>query len=484
MQLLEPVSTLPIGVLIGAELRTETSTGTLPHFNAATGELQREFVAASADDIDAAVAAARAALPSWRAWSPPDRRDVLRRLADLLRQHAPEFAAISTLEAAMIAPRAAAQSNRAADWVDYYAGWADKLEGATVPIVGTFDYSVHEPIGVVAILLSWNGPTTTIGMKVPAALAAGCTVVLKPSELAPFSAVRFGQLCLQAGLPPGVVNVVPGGPDAGDALVRHPGIDKISFTGGPDTAAHIQAACSQTLTPLLFELGGKSASLVFADADLDAAAGRAAAGITAMSGQACVAPTRLLVERSVYPQLMDRVMDNLSQVELGDPQRPETTMGPVISARAAARIVDTIEQARDEHAGTLLTSTELSGGHTTGYFVAPTVFGDVDPDSELARNEVFGPVLSVMSFGDEAEAIELANSTAFGLSAYVSTANVGRVLRLVNQLNAGNVAVNGGLIVAGPYASFGGFDRSGFGKEGGLAGLMEYVRTKNVNIAY
>jgi aldehyde dehydrogenase (NAD+) len=192
----------------------------------------------------------------------------------------------------------------------------------------------------------------------------------------------------------------------------------------------------------------------------------------------------LLVERSVYPQLMDRVMDNLSQVELGDPQRPETTMGPVISARAAARIVGTIQQARDEHAGTLLTSTELSGGHTTGYFVAPTVFGDVDPDSELARNEVFGPVLSVMSFGDEAEAIQLANSTAFGLSAYVSTTNVGRALRLANQLNAGNVAVNGGLIVAGPYASFGGFDRSGFGKEGGLAGLMEYVRTKNVNIAY
>jgi aldehyde dehydrogenase (NAD+) len=484
MTVLDPEPTLPIGVLVGNERLTVTSAGTHAHHNAATGRIQRHFPVAGATEVDAAVAAARAALPAWRAWRPVDRRDALRRLADLVRVHTADFAAISTLEAGMIAPMAAFQAPRAAEWIDYYAGWADKIEGATVAIPGAFDYTVHEPIGVVAVILTWNGPTGTIGMKVPAALAAGCTVVLKPAELAPFSAVRFGELCLQAGFPPGVVNVLPGAAEAGDALVRHSGIDKISFTGGPATAQRIQAACAETLKPLLLELGGKSANLVFADADLDVAALKSAQGIVGLSGQACVAPTRLLVEASVYDVVVERVLGHLAAVRLGDPAAPDTTMGPVISAAAADRIVGTIERARDERAGELLLGGSRAGGDLAdGYFVTPTVFGDVEPTSDLACNEVFGPVLSVLRFHDEAEAVAAANATTFGLAAYVHTRDVSRALRLAAQLDAGNVSVNGGAAVAGPYAPFGGFKRSGHGKEGGLAGLLEYTRTKNVNIA-
>jgi aldehyde dehydrogenase (NAD+) len=484
MTVLDPETVLPTGVLVGGDWVQETSVGTLPHYNAATGKVQRHFAAAGAAEVDAAVAAARAALPAWRAWRPVDRRDLLRRLADMLRAEAADFAAISTLEAGMIGPLAAFQAPRAAEWIDYYAGWADKIEGATVPMPGAFDYTVHEPIGVVAVILTWNGPTGTIGMKVPAALAAGCTVVLKPAELAPFSAVRFGKLCLDAGFPPGVVNVVPGGADAGDALVRHPGVDKISFTGGPATAQRIQAACAETLTPLLLELGGKSANLVFADADLDVAAQKSAAGIAGMSGQACVAPTRLLVQDGVYDEVVERVLGHLSKLRLGDPRSPDTTMGPVISGAAADRIVGSVDRARREHSGELLLGGERAGGDLAdGYFVPPTVFGDVDPTSDLAQNELFGPVLSVVRFHDEAEAVAIANATAFGLAAYVHTSNVSRALRLASQLDAGNVSINGGAVVAGPYGPFGGFGRSGYGKEGGLAGLLEYTRTKNVNIA-
>jgi aldehyde dehydrogenase (NAD+) len=484
MNVLDPEATLPTGVLVGGEWLQETSVGTLPHHNAATGKVQRHFPVAGPREIDAAVGAARAALSAWRAWRPVDRRDVLRRLADLVRERGEDFAAISTLEAGMIAPMATFQAPRAAEWIDYYAGWADKIEGVTVPMPGSFDYTVHEPIGVIAIILTWNGPTGTIGMKVPAALAAGCTVVLKPADLAPFSAVLFGQLCLEAGFPPGVVNVVPGGADAGEALVCHPGIDKISFTGGPATAQRIQVACATSLTPLLLELGGKSANLVFADADLEVAAQRSAAGIVGMSGQACVAPTRLLVQDAVYDEVVDRVLSRLSAIRVGDPSAADTTMGPVISEVAANRIVSTIDRAKVEGAGQLLLGGERAGGDLAdGYFVPPTVFGDVDPDSDLAQNEVFGPVLSIVRFTEEPEAVEIANATAFGLAAYVHTSNVSRALRLAGQLDAGNVSINGGAVVAGPYGPFGGFGRSGYGKEGGLAGLLEYTRTKNVNLA-
>jgi aldehyde dehydrogenase (NAD+) len=475
---------LGTGLLIGEEWVRRTSVGELEHRYAGTGQSQRRFPVAGRVEVDAAVRAARAALPGWRQWVPTDRRNVLLRLAALMREHADEFALISTLEAGMLASRAKPLAPRAAEWIEYYAGWIDKVEGAVVPVGSALDYTLREPIGVVGLILPSSGPTGALGRKVGPALAAACTVVIKPSEVAPFSPTLFGRLCLAAGIPSGVVNIVPGGADAGEALAEHADVDKISFTGGPAVGRYIQAACARSLTPLTLELGGKSANIVFADADLDAAAGHATDGIVAGAGQACIAPTRLLLHDSVYDEVLGRVMERLASVQVGDPFDPETTMGPVISEKACRHITDMVDQAVGSRSGSLL----LGGGERPtrvpagGYYVQPTVFGDVDPGSDLAQSEVFGPVLTAMRFRDDDEAVEIANSTRFGLAAYVHTRDLTRALTLAGRLEAGNVSVNGGAAVAGPAAPFGGFKESGFGVEGGLAGLMEFIRTKNVNI--
>jgi acyl-CoA reductase-like NAD-dependent aldehyde dehydrogenase len=270
-------------------------------------------------------------------------------------------------------------------------------------------------------------------------LAAGCCVVIKPAELAPFSGTLFGQTCLEAGLPAGVVNVVPGGPDAGEALVRHPGISKISFTGGVETAKAIQAAAASSLTPLLLELGGKSANIVFADSDLETAASVAVSGLAALNGQTCIAPTRLLVERRRYDEVLDAVRAGVGALRLGDPFAADTVMGPVISERAVDRILGVIDGARAEGAGRLIAGgARLEQGMGGGFFVEPTVFADVDNASSLAQSEIFGPVLSVMPFADEAEAVALANATTYGLSAYVQTTDLERAHRVAHALDGGH----------------------------------------------
>jgi aldehyde dehydrogenase (NAD+) len=315
------------------------------------------------------------------------------------------------------------------------------------------------------------------------ALAAGCTVVMKPPELAPFGSNLFARLCLEAGLPPGVVNVVPGGPAAGDALVSHPDVDKISFTGGPRTARLIQAACAESLTPLVLELGGKSPCLVFPDADLPRAAISAADGVIRLAGQICVAPSRLFVEHSVYDEVVDRVVDRLAGTRVGDPFDPTTEMGPLISRGACDRVVGLVDAAQERGDGKLLVGGQRPGGDLqSGFYMTPAAFGDVDNSSPIAQEEIFGPVLCISRFEDEAEAVELANATTYGLAAYLHTGDVCRIHRIVDQLDAGNVAVNGGTSVNGPYAPFGGFKDSGYGTEGGPAGLGEFVRVKNVNI--
>lgn len=483
MAVLESSLSLPSGVLVGEEVLSVASEGVLPHYNAATGALQREFAAAGAAEVDAAVDAARSALPVWAGLAPTARRDALLRLANLLRRRAKEYEEVVILEAGMVRWLAALQPLIAAEWIEYYAGWADKIEGTTVPMPGAFDYTVREPVGVVAMLLTWNGPLSAIGMKVPAALAAGCTVVLKSSELAPFSALMFGKLCLEAGLPPGTVNVVSGGPAAGDSLVRNPGIDKISFTGGRATAQRIQESAAKNLTPMVLELGGKSANIIFADADLGAAADSAAAGLSLMSGQTCVAPTRLLVQQDAYDEVVRAMVDRLSVLRMGDPGAVSTTMGPVISRVAAERILASVDQARSSGVGKLLLGGERPAVDLLpGYFVPPTVFGEVDPASDLAQTELFGPVLSITPFRDEDEAVSIANASSFGLAAYLHTGSLSRAVRMAAALETGNVAVNGGTSVAGPAAPFGGFKGSGYGKEGGFDGLLEFTRTKNVNV--
>ncbi len=471
---------LPVGLLIGGEWVHQSSGGTIPHVNPATGRVQQQITVAGDREVDDAVAAARWALPTWRSLAPQARAAQLRRVAQGLRDRADELGTITTLENGTLHQFASSFVEFGASWFDYYAGWTDKLHGAHIPFPGSLDYTILEPYGVVGIFLTWNGPTGSIGMKAAAALAAGCTIVIKTPELAPFSTNVFGSICADAGLPPGVVNILSGASDTGYALVRHPGVDKISFTGGPETAKAIQAACAESLTPLVLELGGKSANIVFPDADIDRVVADSAAGICGLQGQVCNAPTRLLVHRSRYDEVVDRVVAALEGVTVGDPFDDTSGMGPVISERAADRIMGVIDEAKAEDGTQLLFGGRRLDGD--GFYVTPTVFGVSSNASSLAQREVFGPVLATLSFDDEDEAVSMANDSVYGLAAYLHTSDLSRAHRMAAQLDAGSIGVNGGTGLAGPVAPFGGFKRSGYGKEGGVEGILEYIRTKNVNI--
>jgi len=469
------------GHLIGAGHSTGASGGVYRHHNPATGVVQAEVALAGAAEVDDAVSAARNARATWCAVPMAERMAILHRLADLLDAHDDEACAINALDNGT--PISGMRSGAyTAAWTRYYAGWIDKLDGEVVPVAGdALDVVVPEPYGVVGAIVPWNGPMMGMGQKAVPALAAGNTVVVKPPELAPFGALRFAELALEAGLPPGVLNVAVGGPAAGDALVRHPGVDKVSFTGGCATARLVMAAAAETLTPLTFELGGKSANIVFPDADLDVAVSMAAMlGAVLLSGQGCALPTRLYVHDDVYDAVVARVVAQIEAVRVGDPFDPSVLMGPVVNAAACERILGVIARAIDEGAGTLLTGgRKLDGDLADGYFVAPTVFGDVNHDSSLAREEIFGPVLSVLRFHDEDEVIAKANDSDFGLSAYVHTRDGARARRVARQLEVGTVIVNG-FPGMSPGAPFGGVKQSGFGREGGRAGIEEFVRRKNI----
>jgi aldehyde dehydrogenase (NAD+) len=479
----ERAKVLPSGLFIDGRLIEVTQGGTMAHVNASTGQVQKEFAVASRDEVDLAVKAARNAFPGWRAWQPDARRDVLLRLADLLVENAAELGVICALESVNL--NSEYNARHVADWFRYYAGWADKISGETIrafPSRG-LDYTVPEPVGVVGLIVTWNGPLGFCGMGGAPALAAGCCLVIKSPELAPFSPIRFAELCIEAGLPPGVVNVVSGGPETGDALVRHPGVDKICFTGGTATARNLQAACAETLKPLVMELGGKSANLVFPDADLERSC-QLAARFTGNGGQGCSIPSRLLVHDEVYDRVLAGVVDLARQVVVGDPFDPATTMGPIISEAACTRILGMIDEAVSQGHAKLITGGRRMGGElANGFFIEPTVLGDVRPDARIAQEEIFGPVLCVFRFHSEAEAIELANGTGFGLAAYAQTSDMGRAQRLVDQLVAGSVHINGsGPGPVSPASPFGGVKQSGYGRQGGLEGLREFLSIKNVLI--
>lgn len=476
-----PELTLPTGLLIGGRWQQDSSAGTMAHVNPATGRVQAEFPVAGEAEVDAAVQAARRALPGWRALAPAERARLLHRIAAGMRERIDELALLTTYENGTLHRYASSFAEFGASWFDYYAGWTDKLNGSHIAYPGALDYTIVEPIGVVGIFLTWNGPSGSIGMKAAAALAAGCPIIIKTPELAPFTTRVFGEICTQVGLPDGVVNVLTGGADTGYALVRHPGVDKISFTGGPETAKSIQAACAEALTPLVLELGGKSANIVFPDADLERAATEAAMGICGLQGQVCNAPTRLLAHESVADELFDRVAALLAGAVVGDPFADDSTMGPVISERAADRIMGVIGAARKEEGVELVTGgTRLE---QEGCYLTPTMFTARSNASPIAQREVFGPVLVALTFGDEDEAVAIANDTAYGLAAYLHTKDLSRAHRLAAALDAGSIGINGGTGLAGPVAPFGGFKQSGYGKEGGIEGILEYTRIKNVNIA-
>ncbi len=433
------------GHVVGDRRSRGDSAGEYEHHNPATGVLQARVALGGASEIDEAVQVARDSRATWQSIPMSERTAILLRLADLLHEHDDEASAINALDngTPVGAMRSGAYTSQ---WTRYYAGWIDKLDGEVVPVSGSdgLDVVLPEPYGVVGAIVPWNGPMMGMGQKAVPALAAGNTVVVKPPEIAPFGALRFAELALEAGLPPGALNVVVGGAAAGDALVRHPGVDKISFTGGCATARLVMAAAAETLTPLTFELGGKSANIVFADADLDTASSVAAMlGTVLLSGQGCALPTRLYVQDDVYDEVVARVVAQVEAVPVGDPLDPAVLMGPVVSERACTRILGVIRRAVDEGAGTLLTGGDrLDGALAEGYFIAPTVFGDVDHDSSLAREEIFGPVLSIMRFRDEEEVVAKANDSPFGLSAYLHTRDSARAHRVARRLEVGTVIVN------------------------------------------
>ena len=404
-------------------------------------------------------------------------------MAAVIEQHAKELAELSTIEngsPSMMTPFIALD---AAQKFRYFAGWADKIQGETIGTWGgpAHDYVAYEPYGVVGAIVPWNGPLFAATMVMTPALAAGNCVVLKAPELAPYTVMRLGELFQEAGFPPGVVNVVTGGADVGEAIVTHPGIDKVQFVGSGATARKVLRTAAETLKPCGLELGGKSAVIVFADADLQHAARRGLSGAISVSGQGCVNGTRLLVERAIYAQYLQMLQAIAAHIKVGDPFDPTTVMGPIISESAVQRILGMVENATSRMAPASSSAANVWAATTrTVTYLPLTIVADVDPNSALAQHEVFGPVLAVTPFDTEEEAIALANGTDYGLGAYIHTENLRRAHHVASQMQAGMMQVNGSGEGMQPFAPFGGMKQSGYGRLGGEQGLHEFLQVKNV----
>jgi acyl-CoA reductase-like NAD-dependent aldehyde dehydrogenase len=432
-------------------------------------------------DVDLAVTAARRALSGpWGGLTGFGRARLLRRLGDLIARDADALAEVETRDSGKLLREMRGQLASIPEWFYYFAGLADKLEGSTIPSDKSnfLVYTRREPVGVVAAIVPWNSPLMLLSWKLAPALAAGCTVVAKPSDYTPVSTLELAARVEEAGFPPGVFNVVTGfGPAAGKALAAHPGVDKIAFTGSTRVGTEVAKAAADNVTGVLLELGGKSAHVVFGDADLDAASNGVVAGVFAATGQTCMAGSRLLVERSVHDVLVDKVVARARTIKLGDPRAGETEMGPLANRPQYEKVLSFFAAAADEGA-TVATGGQPETG-IGGYFVQPTVLTNVKPTMTVACEEVFGPVLSVIAFDTEEEAIALANDSRYGLAGAVWTKDIHRGHRVAHALRAGTVWINAYRVV-GPNAPFGGFGLSGTGRENGIEAVHEYTETKTV----
>src|SRR6185503_3568398 len=478
---MNPSDTMPAALLasggrllIGAEWRDAVSGKRFPTINPATGESIAEISEGDAADIDLAVRAARAAFDGpWAKLSAAERGKMLWRLGDLMLKNLDDLSRLETLDAGKpIGETSRIDVPYAADCFHYYAGAATKIEGATIPVSGPFfNYTIREPIGVVGLIVPWNFPLLIASRKIAAALAAGNTVILKPASETPLTALRLGELALEAGLPPGVFNVVPGhGSTAGAALVAHPGVAGIAFTGSTATGQLLMQNGASTVKKLSLELGGKSANIVLDDADLDVASRGAMSAIFYTKGEVCTAGSRLVVTKSAHDALLEKVVERASKFTQGDPLDPKTRIGPQVSEAQVTRIGKYVEIGKKEGARLVLGGEAAKIGDGRGYYWKPTIFDGVSNSMTIAREEIFGPVLSVIAVDDFDQAIALANDSAYGLAAAVWTRDVKKAHKAARALQAGTVWINAYNLydAASPY---GGTKASGFGRETGLAGL-------------
>jgi acyl-CoA reductase-like NAD-dependent aldehyde dehydrogenase len=451
------------------------SDSTLTVVNPATERAVGAVAMHGTDEADAIVRRAAAAFPAWRAVAAADRARLLRRFAVLVEEHAEELALLETRNVGKPITDSRGEVAMVADVLHFYAGAVDKHRGATIPVSGGLDLTVHEPLGVVLAIVPWNFPLAITSWKVGPALACGNTVVVKPAQLTPLTALRFAELALAAGIPEGVLQVVVGpGATVGSFLVEHPAVAKVAFTGSTEAGRDVMARSSGTIKRVSLELGGKSANVVFADADLERAAASAPSAVFGNAGQDCCARSRILVERTAFDRFLDLFVAATDAIVIGDPEDAATEMGPLVSAGHRAEVASFLEPPDvlpvayrgDERAG-------------PGWWFAPTVVAPAEPASRLWRDEVFGPVVAVTPFDDEEHAVALANDTPFGLSGSVWTSDGARALRMARAVNAGVLSVNSNTSVR-VNTPFGGMKQSGFGRELGLEALDAYSDVKNI----
>jgi acyl-CoA reductase-like NAD-dependent aldehyde dehydrogenase len=468
------------GLFIGGEWVAPAAGGTFPTVNPASGEKLYDIAQATSPDVDRAVAAARAAFenPKWSRMDAADRSTLLWRVADAIEARSAELARLEVLDNGKPIREAQIDIAMTVDTFRYFAGWCTKLEGDTIPVRGNvLNYTLREPLGVVACIVPWNFPLLMASYKIAPALACGNTVILKPAEQTPLTALELAAIMQQVGVPAGVFNVLPGfGETVGAALVRHPDVDKIAFTGSTAVGKLIMQQAADTLKKVSLELGGKSPNIVLADADLDAAARGAFSAIFYNNGQCCTAGSRLLVADSVREELLSKVVDRAGKMKPGDPLDPKTRMSPVISEEQLERVLGYIEKGKAEGAQLLTGGARASD---QGYWIQPTVFDGVGIDHTIAQEEIFGPVLAAIPFTDEDEAVALANRSIYGLAAGVWTSNVKKAHRIARSLHAGTVWINT-YHPLDPASPFGGYKQSGQGTDLGRHALDLYTQVKSV----
>jgi aldehyde dehydrogenase (NAD+) len=439
--------------------------------------------AADRGDVDRAVAAARRAFANeWRLMTPTRRGRLLMRLADQITARAEEIARLETRENGKLYREMLGHLRVVPEWLYYFGGLADKLQGSTIPVDrrDMLTYTLHEPLGVVAIISPWNSPVLITMMMAAAALAAGNCIVVKPSEFTSAGPLEVLRMAESVGFPPGVVNVVLGGPDVGAALVAHPDVAKVGFTGSSATGKRIAASVGERLAGCILELGGKSANIVFDDADPVAAEAGVLAGIFAATGQTCIAGSRLLLQERIYDTFLARLADRARRIKVGDPLDAATQMGPVANAPQLEKVASYVDAAKRAGADAIVGGTRLSiPGFERGYFYAPTILTGLDNSSEIAREEVFGPVLTVIPFKDDDDAVAIANDSRYGLAAGVWTSNLKRAHRAARELQAGTVWLNTYRAYS-PAVPFGGYKESGVGRSNGIESMLEYTQTKAV----